>query len=81
MNLEEAIELFNEIVELCYDSENPRLIETIESIYPEANKADDVNDIISLCDEIQVVINEEEFLDEEEDIVAEIQEKIELLSE
>ena len=32
MNLDEALELFEEIVELCYDTENPRIIEIVEDM-------------------------------------------------
>lgn len=81
MELEEAIEMFEQIVELCYQSENPRLIEIVESIYSEVMKSDDVSDVISSCSEIQVVINEEEFTDYEQEAVDEIQEIIERLSE
>ncbi len=81
MNLEETLELFDEIVELCYQSENPRLIEVVESIYPDVMKSETYTSVVTFCQELQVVINEEEFLDTEEEIVTEIQEKIEILSE
>lgn len=81
MELEEALELFEQIVELCYQSENPRLIEVAESIYSEVQKSDDVSDVITSCLEIQVVINEEDFIDSEQECVDEIQELIERLSE
>lgn len=81
MELEEALELFEQIVELCYQSENPRLIEVAESIYNEVMKSDDVTDVITSCSEIQVVINEEDFIDSEQECVDEIQELIERLSE
>lgn len=81
MKLKQALELFERVVELCYDSENPRLIEVAESIYNDAIQAEDINDIIESCSEIQIVINEEDFLDSEQDYVNEIQEIIESLSE
>ena len=81
MKLKKALELFERIVELCYDSENPRLIEVAESIYNDAQQADDLSDIIEICEEIQVVINEEEFLESEEEYVDEIQSIIESFSE
>lgn len=81
MKLKQALELFERVVELCYDSENPRLIEVAESIYNDAIQADDINDIIESCSEIQIVINEEDFLDSEQEYVNEIQEIIESLSE
>lgn len=81
MELEEAQELFEEIVELCYETENPRLIEVVESIYSEVSNATEVSKIIISCVELQVAINEEDFTDEEEDAISEIQEMIESLSE
>lgn len=81
MKLKQALELFERIVELCYESENPRLIEVAESIYNDTRQADDINDVIDACQEFQVAINEEDFLDSEEDYVDEIQEIIESLSE
>jgi hypothetical protein len=35
MNINAAKQLFEEIVELCYESGNPRVIEVLESIYDE----------------------------------------------
>jgi hypothetical protein len=81
MDLEEAKEVFEQIVELCYETENPRLIEIIESIYHEVEKADDALDIYTSCQEIQIVINENDFSEDEEDTISEIEEMIESLSE
>jgi len=81
MNLKKAKEVFERIVELCYDSENPRLIEVIESIYSDVENADSYSDIYTSCQEIQIAINEEDFSDEEEEMVGEIEELIESLSE
>lgn len=81
MKLKKAREVFERIVELCYDSENPRLIEVIESIYPDVEIADSYSDIYVICQEIQIAINEEDFSDEEEEMVGEIEELIESLSE
>jgi len=81
MELDEAKDLFEEIVELCYETENPRIIEVIEDIYSEVQSAKDVSKIISTLEELQVVINEEDLMEDEEDITNEIQEKIEMLSE
>jgi hypothetical protein len=81
MNIKEAKELFEEIVELCYESENPRLIEVIEEIYPEASKTRSIPKLLTSLEELQVAINEIDILPEEEDCINEIQEKIELLSE
>ncbi len=81
MELDEAKDLFEEIVELCYDTENPRIIEIIEDIYSEAQSARDLPKLISMLEELQVVINSEDLTEDEEDITNEIQEKIELMSE
>jgi len=81
MNLKEAKQLFEEIVELCYQTENQQLIETIEQIYPEVEEATAVFKVISSAEELQVIINEIEFLPEEEEDVQELQEIIEKLSE
>ena len=81
MNIEDAKQLFSEIVDLCYETENPRIIEVVEQIYPEASNATDLTMLIRSCEEIQVAINETDILPNEEDSVQEVQEKIELLSE
>ncbi len=81
MELKDAIQLFEEIVELIYETENPRLIEVIEGIYTEATTAADTAALEESCLELVIAINEEEFEEEEEDAVNEIQEKIELMSE
>lgn len=81
MKIKQAREIFERIVELCYDSENPRLIEVIESIYPDVENADSYSDIYISCQEIQIAINEEDFSDEEQEMVGEIEELIESLSE
>jgi len=81
MDLEEAKELFEEIVELCYDSGNPRIIEVIEEIYSEVSEAKDISRIIISLEELQIAINETDILEEEEETIHEIQEKIELMSE
>jgi len=81
MNVNKAKQLFEEIVELCYESGNPRIIEVVDSIYDEVDSADELYRIIISLEELLLAINEEEFLPEEEDSVSEIREKIELLSE
>lgn len=81
MNLEKALEMFEEIVELCYETENPRIIEIIEDIYSEVTTAKDLAKVILSLEELQVVINGEDLTEDEEDITNEIQEKIEMLSE
>lgn len=81
MNLKEALNLFEEIVELCYQTENPRLIEVLEDIYPEASNANNISKLIISCAELQIVIDEEDFTEDEEETIGEIEMKIELLSE
>ncbi len=81
MNLESAKELFEEIVELCYESNNPRFIEVIEEIYSEVEQAKTLSKIALSLEELQIAINEEDILSEEEDAVKEMQKKIEKLSE
>lgn len=81
MNLEKAKELFNEIVDICYQTENHSLIESIQPIYRDVEKAQDLSQIIGYAEELQVCLNEMEVLPEEEDEVQEMHEKIELLSE
>jgi len=81
MTLKEAKQLFEEIVELCYQTGNPHLIETINQIYPEVEDLTELSKIILSAEELQVVINDMDILDDEEDDVQEIQEIIERLSE
>jgi len=81
MKLEKAKELFNEIADICYQTENPRLIEAITPLYRDVEVANDVEQIISYAEELQVCINEIDILPDEEEDVQEVHEKIELLSE
>ena len=81
MELQEAMELFEEIVELCYETENPRIIEVIEEIYSEVEYSTSVPKVLSALEELQVVINQQDLTEDEEEITNEIQEKIELMSE
>lgn len=81
MDLENAKQLFEEIVELCYQSGNPRIIEVLEDIYSEVEDADDLSKMIISLEELQVAINEADILPDEEESIQDVQEKIELLSE
>ncbi|MEK6829760.1 MAG: hypothetical protein AABY15_06590 [Nanoarchaeota archaeon] len=81
MELKEAQEIFNNIVDLCYDSGNPELIEVVESIYPDTEAAEDAEDIIASCEELTIAINRIDILPEEEEFVSEIQELIDKLNE
>lgn len=81
MNVNQAKQLFEEIIDLCYQTENQQLIEIAASIYPEVEDATDVAKVKSSAEELQVNLHEMEFLPEEEGDVQEMHEKIELLSE
>ena len=81
MKLNQAKQLFEDIVDLCYQTENQQLIEIAASIYPEVEEATDVAKIKASAEELQVSLHEMEFLPEEEDDVQEMHDKIELLSE
>jgi hypothetical protein len=81
MNLEAAKQLFEEIVDLCHDTNNQQLIEVVSSIYPDVEQADDLTKVISSAEELQINLNEMEFLPEEEEDVQEMHEKIEKMSE
>ena len=81
MKLEAAKQLFEEIVDLCYNTQNQHLIETIENIYPEVKCATNISNIISSAEEFQLNLNEMEVLPDEEEDVQEMHEKIEKLSE
>jgi len=80
MEVDKAKEIFEEIVELCYQTENQRLIEIIEPIYRDIETTNNLNQIILLAEDFQVNLNEMEFLQEEEE-VKDMHEMIEKLSE
>ena len=81
MNLEQSKNIFNEIVDLCYETENPQLIEVVSPIVREVYQADDLADVIRSCEELQVFLGELDFLPEEEESVQDVNELIERLSE
>lgn len=81
MKLKEALEMFEEIVELCYDTEHPRLIEITEELYPEIIEADSVEEILVALEEFVIAINQLDFTEDEEELTSEIIEKINILSE
>lgn len=81
MNLEQAKEIFDQIIELCYQINSPRLNEIVEPIIREVEYADDQYDVARNAEEIQVNLNEIDFFDEEEEIVQEMHLLIEKLSE
>lgn len=81
MKLKEALKMFEEIVELCYDTEHPRLIEITEELYPEIIEADSVEEILVALEEFVIAINQLDFSEDEEELTSEIIEKINILSE
>lgn len=81
MNLEEAKDIFDQIVELCYKIEDPKFLERVEPIIRESEIAQHISDLARNGEEIQVNINEMEFLEEEEEIILELHKLIEKLSE
>ncbi|MHA1815316.1 MAG: hypothetical protein ACTSX1_04870 [Candidatus Heimdallarchaeaceae archaeon] len=81
MKLEKAKELFNEIVEICYQTENPKLIEAVQPLYTDVENAKDVPQIIYYAEELQICLNEIDIAPGEEDEVQEMHDKIEMLSE
>ena len=81
MNLEQAQDIFDDIVDLCYDTENPHLIEIIRPIIKDVEFADDIAEVIRSCEELQVFLNELDFLPDEEESVQDVHELIEKLSE
>jgi hypothetical protein len=81
MDIEKAQELFDEIVDICYELDNPKLKELVDSLYSEVMNSSEISRIRTSMEEIQVFLNENEFLPDEEDSVASIEKKIEKLSE
>jgi hypothetical protein len=81
MNLDKAIDLFEEIVEICYEMDNPLILEALEPIYRDVLLATDINQVIISAAELQLNIREMDLLPEEEDPAQDVAEKIEKLSE
>jgi hypothetical protein len=81
MNIDAAKQLFEEIVELCYQSGNPKLIEIVDVIFSEVDQATELSEITNSLEELQITINEIDALPEEEEYIQELQEKIESMLE
>jgi len=81
MDVEKAQELFDEIVDICYELDNPKLKELVDSLYSEVMNSSEISRIRNSMEEIQVFLNENDFMPEEEDSVTSIEQKIEKLSE
>jgi len=82
MELEIALEIFEEIMNSCYNIDNKKFHTIADAIYREVINSKDVSAIVILAEELQVNIDEMD-LDEdgEEEIIQEIKENIEKLSE
>ena len=81
MNIEAAKQIFEEIVDICYQTENQQLIETVNQIYQDVQNSSEISHIIASAEELQITLNETDFLPEEEDDIQEMHKKIEKLSE
>lgn len=81
MTFQEAKTIFSELLELCHQTDNPRLIEIASALHQEVERANDLADIIRSAEELQVNLNELDFLPEEEEPVQDMHELIEKLSE
>ena len=68
MNLKQAKNLFEEIVEICYEMDNPLIIEVLEPIYRDVLTANDIGKVITSAAELQLHISEMDLLPEEEGI-------------
>ena len=81
MNLEQAQDIFYDIVDLCYETENPKLIELVNQLHREVESAEDISSIIRSTEELVVIINEMDFEIIEEEQIRDVRELIEKLSE
>lgn len=74
MTLKEAMALFDEIVDLCYQLEDHNLNGALDSFYQEISNAQDEYDILDITSELMFYVDEISFDDQDiEDIKAEIQ--------
>lgn len=81
MKLEEAKELFEEIVESIYELDNPQMQACTESIYSEASNAKSLSRLMMTMDELIVLLTDVDMTEDEEDAFKDIQEKIELMGQ
>lgn len=81
MNFLQAKTIFDQIVEIIYDLDNPRLISVITPLVEEVENADSTSNIILSSEELTVFLNEMDFNDDEEDAISDIHELIEKLLE
>ena len=74
MNLKEAKSMFDEIVDLCYQLEDHKLNDALDSFYQEVESAADEYEILSITSELMFNVDEISPYDQDiEDIKAEIQ--------
>ena len=81
MNLEQAKDILEEIIDICYEIDHPVLHEVLEPIYRDIVSADNLTQVIASSEELQVHIQELNLLPEEEETIQDVHEKIEKLSE
>lgn len=81
MKINQAKEIFEEIVELSYKIENHKLSKIIDSIYPEVHNSRSLNDIRQAIEEVSIFINQEDFDADDIEIVDEIIQLIEKIIE
>jgi hypothetical protein len=74
MNLKEAKSMFDEIVDLCYQLEDHKLNDALDSFYQEVGDAADEYEILNITSELMFYVDEISPYDQDiEDIKAEIQ--------
>lgn len=74
MNLKEAKAMFDEIVDLCYQLEDHKLNDALDSFYQEVGSAADEYDILSITSELMFYVDEISPYDQDiESIKAEVQ--------
>jgi hypothetical protein len=74
MNLKEAKAMFDEIVDLCYQLEDHKLNDALDSFYQEVGLAPDEYDILSITSELMFYVDEISSYDQDiENIKAEVQ--------
>lgn len=81
MDFDKAQDIFNEILELCNESQVPRLLEIASTLYQELDYCTETEDFKRHAEELQVVINEIDFDEEEEEYLESIEQLIEKLQE
>ena len=74
MNLKEAKSMFDDIVDFCYQLENHKLNDVLDSFYQEVESASDEHEILNITSELMFYVDEISSYDNDtEDVRAEIQ--------